>query len=134
MNIRAATNTIIVSFDNKEEFDNYIRNNNFYCLAQLTGRYAYGYGYSYISDKTRIERKNGLNYIFNIACLSQYANVLIIHKKLRCYYAENGGYYANVRYGRAWVNSFFEIPRTGTDKDVIKKSEDIIQNELFYIN
>ena len=132
MDIRTATNTTIIYFNNKEEFKEYCQNNNFYCLAQLTGRYACGL--SYISDKTRIEKKNGLNYIFNIACLSQSGNVLIIHKKLRCYYAENGGYYANVRYGRAWVNSFFEIPRTGTDKDVIKKSEDIIQNELFYIN
>jgi hypothetical protein len=46
------------------------------------------------------------------------------------YWSEEGGYYAKTRFGRAYLNSFFGIPRDGEYERILTGKEVIQNNKL----
>lgn len=107
MDIRNATNTTIISFKNNQEFEQFIIDNHYHCLGQLTAMW-YKNACSFINYNTKVSTFNDKPTIFNIACYSYNSKVMVVHKRLKIYKSDNGGFYARCRFGNAWLNSFFE--------------------------
>ena len=126
-NYRETSNTKNIRFENNESFQKYCLNNNFYYLANLTYSKYCTLSDSYINNNTHIEQQGEYFYIYNLACYNRYSNVFIIHKKLRVKYRKNGGYYTQLRFGTAWLNSFFKNPKKGDNTDSIIPINEVLE-------
>ena len=118
--IRKTSNTTIIKYDNYQEFLDINKEVHRYCLACLT--------FSYIYPETKIVKESKGTYIYDLVVFSDSCYTTVHHKKLKVYWTERGGYYAKTRYGRAWLNSFFGIPRDGKYKRILTGTE-VIQND-----
>lgn len=126
--IRKTSNTTVIRYDNYQEFLDINKEINRYCLACLTLNNMCISAYSYIYPETKIVREGRGIYIYDLVVFSDSSYTSCHHKKLMVYWTEGGGYYAKTRFGRAWLNSFFGIPRDGKYKRILTGTE-VIEND-----
>lgn len=128
--IETTCNTTIIKYDNYQEFLDINKEVNRYCLACLTFNNMCISAMSYIYPETKIVRECRGTYIYDLVVFNQSYNTSCHHKKLMVYWTESGGYYAKTRFGRAWLNSFFDIPRDGEYERILTGIEVIKNNKL----
>ena len=128
-NIRQTSNTTVIRYNNYDEFQLWNKQANRCCLACLTWNNMCISAYSYIYPETKIVKENKGTYIYDLVAFSDSGYISWQHKKLKVYYTERGGYYAKTRFGRAWLNSFFELPRNG-DYERILIGVEVIEREM----
>lgn len=126
--IRKTSNTTIIKFKDYDSFKQRCKEIGCYHLASLTGNYNMP-ACSYIYHATNVKKENNDLYIYDLACYSLLSNTFVLHRKLKVYYTKNGGFYSNVRFGKAWLNSFFDLPRNGIETAIIIPTEQVIKNE-----
>lgn len=122
------SNTTIIHYENNEEFKEINKKVNRYCLAVLTYQNHCISACSYIYPETKIERSFKGTHIYDLVVYSNSSCTSVHHKKLKVYWSEKGGYYTKTRFGRAWLNSFFGIPRDGEYERILSGVE-VIKNE-----
>ena len=127
--IRQTSNTTIIKYDNYQEFLDINKEVNRYGLACLTSNMCIS-AMSYIYPETKIVREGRGTYIYDLVVFNQGYNISCHHKKLMVYWTERGGYYAKTRFGRAWLNSFFGIPRDGKYERILTGKKVIENNKL----
>jgi len=127
--IRQTSNTTVIKYNNYDEFQHLLKQTNRYVLGCLTLYDLCISAYSYISSETKIVKENEGTYIYDLIVFSDSSYVSCQHKKLKVYYTKRGGYYAKTRFGRAWLNSFFELPRNG-DYERILTGAEVIEKEI----
>ena len=128
--IRETSGTTIIKYDNYQEFLDINKEVNRYGLACLTFNNMCISAMSYIYPETKIVREGRGTYIYDLVVFNQSYNISCHHKKLKVYWTERGGYYAKTRFGRAWLNSFFGIPRDGKYERILTGTEVIENNKL----
>lgn len=129
-NIRRTCNTTIVKYNTYDEFKDDNKKVGRYLLACLTWNNQCMSYHSYIYPETKIIKESKAVYIYDLIVFSSVYNISCHHKKLKVYFTEGGGYYAKTRYGRAWLNSFFELPRDGTYERILTGEEVIKKDKL----
>ena len=90
----------IISFESKEEMEQYIENNELICLAQV-GRYS---RYSYINSKTELS----FGYLRNLYVIDVVHFIARKHPRLYTYWQANGGWYVKSQGEKCWINSFWD--------------------------
>lgn len=128
--IETTCNTTVIKYDNYQEFLDINKEVNRYGLACLTFNNMCISARSYIYPETKIVREGRGTYIYDLVVFSDSSYVSCHHKKLMVYWTESGGYYAKTRFGRAWLNSFFGIPRDGEYERILTGEEVIKTNKL----
>ena len=126
--IRETSGTTVIRYDNYQEFLDINKEVNRYPLACLTFNNMCISAYSYIYPETKIVREGRGTYIYDLVVFSDSSYTSCHHKKLMVYWTESGGYYAKTRFGRAWLNSFFGIPRDGKYERIFTGTE-VIEND-----
>ena len=126
--IRKTSGTTIIKYDTYDEFKQCNKQVNRYHLANLTWNNMGVSASSYIYPETKIVKEEKGTYIYDLVVFSDSFYTTVHHKKLKVYWTERGGYYAKTRYGRAWLNSFFGIPRDGEYKRILTGKE-VIEND-----
>lgn len=126
--IRETSGTTVIHYDNYDEFKYWNKQTNRYPLACLTYHKHSILAMSYIYPETKIVREGRGTYIYDLVVFCQSSLRSCHHKKLMVYWSEEGGYYAKTRFGRAWLNSFFGIPRDGEYERILTGKE-VIQND-----
>ena len=126
--IRETSGTTVIRYDNYQEFLDINKEVNRYPLACLTYHKHSILAMSYIYPETKIVREGRGTYIYDLVVFSDSSYTSCHHKKLMVYWTESGGYYAKTRFGRAWLNSFFGIPRDG-EYERILTGEEVIETD-----
>lgn len=126
--IRKTSNTTVIRYDNYQEFLDINKEVNRYCLACLTYHKHSILAMSYIYPETKIVREGRGTYIYDLVVFCQSSLRSCHHKKLMVYWSEEGGYYAKTRFGRAYLNSFFGVPRDGKYERILTGTE-VIEND-----
>ena len=126
--IRETSGTTIIKYDNYQEFLDINKEVNRYYLANLTVNNMCILASSYIYPETKIVKEEKGIYIYDLVVFSNSFYTTVHHKKLKVYWTESGGYYAKTRFGKAWLNSFFGIPRDGKYERILTGKE-VIEND-----